>query len=90
MIENVFNKLRIPEYFHNPVIIVLWIVVIAIISWFVKNQISKTHLGNDVHYKAKKAITFGTYAVILLVVVIIYSSQLLLKLLHYLRFQLTL
>jgi small-conductance mechanosensitive channel len=66
----------IPEDFHNPVIILLWIIVIAVISWFIKKQISKTHLGNDVQYKAKKAITFGTYSVILLVIVIIYSSKL--------------
>jgi small-conductance mechanosensitive channel len=76
MIEKIFNSLMIPEDFHNPVIILLWIIVIAVISWFIKKQISKTHLGNDVQYKAKKAITFGTYSVILLVIVIIYSSKL--------------
>lgn len=74
--EKFLYSLNVPEYFHNPVIILLWIVIIWIIVWFIKKQISKTHLGNDVQYKSKKAITFGGYLLVIIVIIIVYSSKL--------------
>ncbi len=76
MIERILHILEIPDSFHNPVLILLWILFIWLVGRFAKRQISKTHLGNDVQYKAKKAITFGAYLFLLIVVVVIYSSKL--------------
>jgi small-conductance mechanosensitive channel len=76
MIERILHILEIPDSFHNPVLILLWILFIWLVGRFAKRQISKTHLGNDVQYKAKKAITFGAYLFLLIIVVVIYSSKL--------------
>jgi small-conductance mechanosensitive channel len=74
--EKILYTINVPEYFHNPVIILLWVIVIWLIGWFIKKQISKAHLGNDVQYKSKKAITFSTYLLFLFVIIVVYSSKL--------------
>lgn len=74
--DKILDTLSVPEYFHNPVIIFLWIIIIWLLGWFLKKQISKTNLGNDLQYKSKKAITFGGYLLVIIVIIIVYSSKL--------------
>lgn len=74
--ERVLENLHIPLYWHRPITVLLWAILIYGISWFVKRQIAKANLGNDVQYKSKKAVTFGGYALFLLVVVVVYSTSL--------------
>ena len=74
--DKIFETLAIPKYLYNPIILLAWIILIWIIGRLVKYQIGKTKLGNEIHYKAKKAVTFGSYAFFLIVLVVLYSSSL--------------
>lgn len=73
---NLLNELNIPEAWHNPILILAWIVIIWLVGRLIKSQISNVNLGNNVQYSAKKAVTFGSYVFFLLVVAVIYSSEL--------------
>jgi small-conductance mechanosensitive channel len=50
--------------------------LIWIIGKLVKYQIAKTKLGNEVQYKAKKAVTFSSYTFFIIVIFVLYSSSL--------------
>ncbi|MDZ4714813.1 MAG: mechanosensitive ion channel [Cytophagales bacterium] len=76
MMESLLNSLEIPSVWHKPVILSLWIVVLWIIGRLVKGQINRGDLGNDVQYKAKKAVTFGTYVLFIIILTVTYSSSL--------------
>ena len=74
--ENILNNLGLPVIWHKPGILLIWILLLWLVSRLIKSQLSKTKIGNDAQYKAKKAVTFATYALFLLIILITYSSSL--------------
>jgi len=74
--ERILNNLNVPEQWHNLVVLMLWILFVWALNRLIKYQISKTDLGNDIQYKAKKAVAFGSYVALILVALIVYSDNL--------------
>ncbi|MDH4091221.1 MAG: mechanosensitive ion channel family protein [Cyclobacteriaceae bacterium] len=74
--ERLLNNLNIPAQWHQLIVLSLCIVVIWALSWFLKHQISRGNLVNEIKYKANKAVTFGSYVVFLITVIVIYSASL--------------
>lgn len=73
---NILNNLNIPDPWHNPIIIGLWIIVLWLMGRIIKSQINRSKISNDIRYSAKKAVTFATYVLLLFVILFIYSSKL--------------
>lgn len=74
--ENILNTLNIPEHWHTPIVLGIWLVALWLLGKVIKAQISKSNISNDIRYSAKKAITFATYLLFLLVILFTYSSKL--------------
>ena len=74
--RNILSDLNIQESFRNPLILIVSIVVIWLIGQFFKVRINKLNLENKSRYKGRKTVTFIVYFLIVLVTIIIYSSNL--------------
>ncbi len=74
--EKIFIEMNIPEFWHKPILLGLWIILLWLLSSFIKSRVRSGKLENQSQYVVNKAITFGTYLVFLLVVGMLYSSRL--------------
>ena len=74
--DQILNNLNIPEYWHKPIILFLWVLVLWVLGRLIKSQISKVKLGNDVQYNTKKAITFATYILFFIIIIVTYRASL--------------
>lgn len=73
--ESLFKNLDISEYLHKPILLLIWMIVIWLITKFIRSQITKSNLDTTVSYKAKKAITFSSYVLFVIIIIAFYSSS---------------
>jgi len=74
--ETLFDNIGVPSLWHKPIMLLIWLIVIWGIGKIVRIQITRSDLDNIVSYKAKKAVTFGTYVLFVFTIIILYSSSL--------------
>lgn len=74
--EKILNEISVPSFWHKPILLSLWIIALWLIGKFIKRQISKSNLTNEIQYKAKKSVTFGTYIFFIIVITVVYASSL--------------
>ena len=74
--EVIFNNLDIPIVWRKPLMLVIWIAFIWLLSKFIRTRITKSDIDNDASYKAKKAVTFSSYMLFLIILIFLYSSSL--------------
>ncbi|MBL7874441.1 MAG: mechanosensitive ion channel [Cyclobacteriaceae bacterium] len=74
--EQLIIDMGIPLLWHKPLMLLLWLMIIWLVSKFVRLQITRSQVDSEVGYKAKKAVTFSAYVLFLLIVIILYSESL--------------
>lgn len=74
--EQLIIDMGIPLLWHKPLMLLLWLLIIWLVSKFVRSQITRLQVDSEVGYKAKKAVTFSAYVLFLFIVIILYSESL--------------
>jgi small-conductance mechanosensitive channel len=76
MMDRLLDDIAIPQIWHKPIILLLWLIIIWIISKFIRTQLSRTKLESDVLYTVKKTISFATYVLFIIIIIVTYSTSL--------------
>lgn len=74
--DQIFDTFLVPEPFRKPILIALWFLVIWVVIRLTRLRIGKSKLDHESQYRAKKAAGFVGYAILIIVVTMVYRNSL--------------